>query len=104
GCSTRRSTWTTTVLVILAETTVPSRRLIRCRISCLRARVAGLAFFLSNHGEQPRQIATRLFVVARIFHLIGPQLQAEAKQLLAHLAFLDAQVGRRHLSDFVKLQ
>src|ERR1700730_7187891 len=82
GCSTRRSTWTTTVLVILAETTVPSRRLIRSRIACFRLRL-GLAFFLAKHGHQPRQLAARLLVTARIFELIGAQLETEAEQLLA---------------------
>src|SRR5262249_10168610 len=100
GCSTNRSTCTTTVLIILAATTVPSRRLTRSRIGSLLCRRG----FLPEHGQDSRQLAARLSQRRRVVELAGLKLQSEPEDFLARLAFLDLQVGRAHLPEFIKLQ
>src|SRR5208337_558267 len=101
-----RSTRTTTVLVILAETTVPSRRLIRSRIAYLLIffgrSVAARLFAEQSHDE--RQLTARAAIAGVIIELIGAQLEAEAENFLARLAFFYTQIGRGHLAQFVKLQ
>src|SRR5579871_990459 len=101
GWGTRRSTRTTTVLTMRAETTTPSRCLTRSRIAgalgCLRR-------LLGNQGLDPGQLAARPFVAGRILELIGAQLHPQPEHLLAHFPFLDLKVGRTHLFQLVKLQ
>src|SRR5208282_2302870 len=97
-----RSTLTTTVLVILAETTVPSRRLVRSRIAFLHSRVRGS--FLPEHGQNPRQLAPRLAQRRGVVELIGAELQAQPEDLLTRFALLDLQVAGAHLTEFIKLQ
>src|ERR1700687_1158992 len=106
-----RSTLTTTVLVILAETTVPSRRLIRSRIFCLlvrRARSALLrtrsASLLSEQSHNSRKLAARAPIARVIVELIGAQLEPEPEHFLARFTLLHTQVGLGHLPEFVKLQ
>src|SRR5579875_2565195 len=86
-----------------AETTVPSRRLIRCRIAApLRRPGAGRLF--SNQRQNPRQLAPRLAIIRRIIELIGSELEPQPENLLARLAFLDPEIGGTHLPEFAKLQ
>src|ERR1700722_2573351 len=59
---------------------------------------------LLNQSQNPRQIASRVDVIRPAFKLVGAQLQAQLENLLARLAFLDAQVGDGQLPQFVKLQ
>src|SRR5713226_7468446 len=99
-----RSTLTTTVLVILAETTVPSRRLIRSRILCLLFRRARSASLFRQQSHNPRKFATRAPIARVIVELIGAQLEAKPEHFLARFTFFYAQVGLAHLPEFVKLQ
>src|SRR5215472_16579029 len=89
GCSTRRSTCTTMVLVILAATTVPSRRLTRSRIVPLRGRRT----LLPEHGQDSRQLAARFSKRRGVVELTGFKLQPQAEDFFARLAFLDLEVG-----------
>src|SRR5215469_12613722 len=97
GCWTRRSTCTTTVLVILAATTVPSRRLTRSRTGSPRP-------LSRDQRENPRQFAPRLAVTGGVVKLVGPQLEPQTENFLSRFALLDAQISDAHLLKFVKLQ
>src|SRR5208283_6242761 len=97
ACSTMRSTLTTTVLAILADTTVPSRRLIRSRIGHLLARRGRAARLLAEQSHDERQLAACAPIAGVIIQLIGAQLEPQPENFLARLALLDAQIGRGHL-------
>src|SRR5215469_61699 len=99
-----RSTMTSTVLVILADTTVPSRRLIRSRIACLPVRRGLAPLLFAEQSQNQRQLAPRAPIGGVIVELIGAQLEPQPENLFARLALLDAKIGRGHLPEFVKLQ
>src|ERR1035437_9806808 len=99
-----RSTLTRTVLVILADTTVPSRRLILSRIGYLLVRRGHTARLLAEPSHDERQVAARAPIAGVIIQLIGAQLEPQPENFLARLALLDAQIRRGHLPSFIKLQ
>src|ERR1039458_7194738 len=89
-----RSTLTRTVLVILADTAVPSRRLILSRIGYLLVRRGRAARLLAEQSHDERQLAARAPIAGVIIQLIGAQLEAQAENFLARLVLLDAQIRR----------
>src|SRR5208337_464933 len=74
-----RSTLTRTVLVILADTTVPSRRLILSRIGYLLVGRGRAARLLAEQSHDERQLAARAPIAGMIVQLIGAQLEAQAE-------------------------
>src|SRR6266545_888643 len=83
--ATRRSTLTTTVFVILFETTTPTRDLRLPRSMSLLLRLRRRDVLLARHGQDPRDLALGLREVGRRVEHAGRVLVPELEHRLLQL-------------------
>src|SRR3546814_1528424 len=87
GCFTRRSTFTTTVLSVLSDTTCPTRTRFGIVLS-FRLSAGALAL----QRLDPRDRAAHLADAARLFELAGRRLEAQVELLALQLGELLAKL------------
>src|SRR6185503_4906493 len=102
---TIRSTRTSTVLLILSETTTPTFvvrfRFLASAIPFLLRPAAGFAcqLALAPHGQEPREVAPRGGHLIRVLGLPGARLEPELPDGVPQLGFLPAQLLRTHVPE-----